>query len=140
MSPIASTSYGRIEGEEQTGLIVFKGVPFAAAPHGARRWLAPEKPAAWTGVRDAGRFGAGAPQNQVTNPALAAMKIEQAHSEDCLNLNLWTPGLDGERRPVMVWIHGGGFTMGAGSQEIYDGSVLARRGEEVKVTNNYPLG
>src|SRR6202140_4332230 len=140
MSAIVSTRYGRLEGEEQDGLLVFKGVPFAAAPAGSRRWLAPEKPAAWTGVRDARRFGAVAPQNAVTNQALAAMKIEQAHSEDCLNLNLWTPGLDGERRPVMVWIHGGGFTIGAGSQEIYDGSVLARRGDVVVVTINYRLG
>jgi carboxylesterase type B len=76
MSAIASTRYGRIEGEEQTGLIVFKGVPFAAAPDGVHRWLAPEKPAAWTGVRDARRFGSVAPQNQITNPALAAMKQE----------------------------------------------------------------
>ncbi len=140
MSAIVSTRYGRLEGDEQDGLIVFKGVPFADAPVGSRRWLAPEKPAPWTGVRDARRFGAVAPQNPVTNQALAAMKIEQAQSEDCLNLNLWTPGLDGARRPVMVWIHGGGFTIGAGSQEIYNGAVLARRGGAVIVTINYRLG
>jgi para-nitrobenzyl esterase len=140
MSAIASTRSGRLEGDEQDGLIVFKGVPFAAAPDGSRRWLAPEKPALWTGVRDARRFGAVAFQNPVTNQALAAMKIEQAQSEDCLNLNLWTPGLDGARRPVMVWIHGGGFTIGSGSQEIYNGSVLARRGNAVVVTINYRLG
>jgi para-nitrobenzyl esterase len=140
MSAIVSTRCGKIEGEEQDGLIVFKGVPFAAAPEGVRRWLPPEKPAPWTGARDARRFGAVAPQNAVTNQALAAMKIEQAQSEDCLNLNLWTPGLDRARRPVMVWIHGGGFTIGAGSQEIYNGAVLARRGDVVVVTINYRLG
>ena len=140
MSAIVSTRYGRLEGEEQDGLFVFKGVPFAAAPDGVRRWLPPEQPPTWTGVRDARRFGAVAHQNPVTNQALAAMKIEQAHSEDCLNLNVWTPGLDGARRPVMVWIHGGGFTIGAGSQEIYNGSVLARRGDVVIVTINYRLG
>ncbi len=140
MSAIVSTRYGRLEGDEQDGLLVFKGVPFAAAPAGSRRWLAPEKREAWTGVRDARRFGAVAPQNAVTNQALAAMKIEQAQSEDCLNLNVWTPGLDGARRPVMVWIHGGGFTIGAGSQEIYNGTVLARRGNVVMVTINYRLG
>ena len=140
MSAIVSTRYGRLEGEEQDGLRVFKGVPFAAATGGVRRWLPPAKPLPWTNVRDARRFGAVAPQNQVTNPALAAMKIDQPHSEDCLNLNLWTPGLDGARRPVMVWLHGGGFTIGAGSQEIYDGSVLARRGDTVIVTINYRLG
>src|SRR3984957_13353935 len=140
MSATVSTRYGRLEGEEQAGLFVFKGVPFAAAPDGVRRWLPPERPATWTGVRDARHFGAVAHQNPVTNQALAAMKIEQAHSEDCLNLNLWTPGLDGAHRPVMVWIHGGGFTIGAGSQEIYNGSVLARRGDGVIVTINYRLG
>jgi para-nitrobenzyl esterase len=140
MSAIVSTRYGKLEGEEQDCLIVFKGVPFAAAPEGSRRWLAPENPQPWTGVRNARRFGAVAPQNLVTNRALAAMKIAQAQSEDCLNLSLWTPGLDGARRPVMVWIHGGGFTIGAGSQEIYDGSVLARRGDVVIVTINYRLG
>ena len=143
MSAIVSTRYGRVEGEEQEGLFIFKGVPFAGAPDGARRWLPPEQPPTWTGVRDARHFGAVAHQNAVTNQALAAMKIEQAHSEDCLNLNVWTARLDGARRPVMVWIHGGGFTIGAGSQEIYNGSVLARRGDVVIVTINYrlaPLG
>src|SRR6202451_1098081 len=139
MSAIVSTRCGKLEGEEQTGLYVFKGVPFAAAPEGVRRWLPPEKPLPWTGVRDARRFGAVAPQNSVTNQALAAMKIDQQQSEDCLNLNLWTPGLDRARRPVMVWIHGGGFTIGAGSQEIYNGSVLAKRGDVVVVTINYRL-
>ncbi len=140
MSAIVSTCYGKLEGDEQDGLLVFKGVPFAAAPDGARRWLAPEKPAPWTGVRDARHFGAVAAQNPVMLQALAAMKIDQAQSEDCLNLNVWTPGLDRARRPVMVWIHGGGFTIGAGSQEIYNGSVLARRGDVVIVTINYRLG
>ncbi len=140
MSAIVSTSCGRLEGDEQDGLLVFKGVPFAAAPVGSHRWLPPEKPLPWTGVRDARRFGAVASQNPVTNQSLAAMKIEQAQSEDCLNLNVWTVGLDGARRPVMVWIHGGGFTIGAGSQEIYNGSVLARRGDVVIVTINYRLG
>ena len=140
MSVIVSSRYGKLEGDEQNGLLVFKGVPFAAAPDGSRRWLAPEKPALWTGVRDARSFGSAAPQNPVMTQALAAMTIEQAQSEDCLNLNVWTPGLAGPRRPVMVWIHGGGFTIGAGSQEIYDGSVLARRGDIVIVTINYRLG
>ncbi|HXN14354.1 MAG TPA: carboxylesterase/lipase family protein [Candidatus Acidoferrales bacterium] len=140
MSAIVSTRYGKLEGEEQSGLTVFKGVPFAAAPENVRRWLPPEKPLPWTGVRDGRRFGAVAPQNSVTNQALAAMKIDQQQSEDCLNLNLWTPALDRARRPVMVWIHGGGFTIGGGSQEIYNGSVLAKRGDVVVVTINYRLG
>src|ERR1700683_436130 len=140
MSAIVSTRYEKLEGEEQSGLTVFKGVPFAAAPENVRRWLPPEKPLPWTGVRDGRRFGAVAPQTSATNQALAAMKIDQQQSEDCLNLNLWTPALDRARRPVMVWIHGGGFTIGGGSQEIYNGSVLAKRGDVVVVTINYRLG
>ena len=140
MSVQASTRYGKLEGDEQNGLFVFRGVPFAAAPVGPRRWLAPEKPASWTGVRDARHFGCAAPQNRVLLDALAAMKIEEEQNEDCLYLNVWTPGLDGKRRPVMVWIHGGGFTIGSGSQAIYNGSVLARRGDAVVVTINYRLG
>ena len=119
---------------------VFKGVPFAAPPVGERRWRAPEKPASWTGVRDARRFGPVAHQNRVQLSALSAMVIDGEQSEDCLTLNVWTPALDGKRRPVMVWIHGGGFTIGASSQGLYDGSVLARRGDVVIVTVNYRLG
>ncbi len=140
MSAIASTIYGKIEGEDQGELCVFKGVPFAASTAGTRRWDPPQKPAAWTGVRDARRFGPVAPQNPVLISALTAMVVEGEQSEDCLYLNLWTPGVDRKRRPVMVWIHGGAFAIGAGSQAIYDGSTLARRGDAVVVTINYRLG
>ena len=140
MSATASTRYGKVEGEGQSGLSVFKGIPFAAPPSGARRWLAPEKPASWSGTRDARRFGAVAPQNNMMLSALAAMVIEDAQSEDCLYLNVWTPAADGKKRPVMVWIHGGAFEIGSGSQGIYDGSTLARRGDVVVVSVNYRLG
>src|ERR1700722_14599494 len=140
MSATVSIHQGKLEGDEQNGLFVFKGIPFAAPPVGARRWLPPEKPASWTGVRDARRFGAVAHQNKLMLSALSAMVIDGEQSEDCLTLNLWTRALDGKRRPVMVWIHGGAFTIGSGSQSIYDGSVLARRGDVVLVTVNYRLG
>ncbi|MGC1192301.1 MAG: carboxylesterase family protein, partial [Candidatus Binatus sp.] len=140
MSATVSIRQGKLEGDDQSGLLVFKGIPFAAAPAGARRWLAPEKPASWTGVRDARRFGAVAHQNRVMLTALSAMVVDGEQSEDCLSLNVWTPALDGKRRPVMVWIHGGAFTIGSGSQALYDGSVLARRGDVVLVTVNYRLG
>ena len=140
MSAIASTRYGKVEGEELSGLAVFKGIPFAAPPTGARRWLAPEKPASWTGTRDARRFSSVAPQNSQMLSALAAMVINDPQSEDCLYLNVWTPAADNKKRPVMVWIHGGAFTIGAGSQGIYDGSVLATRGDVVVVCVNYRLG
>ncbi|MGA9722422.1 MAG: carboxylesterase/lipase family protein [Candidatus Binatus sp.] len=140
MSATVSIHQGKLEGDEQGGLLIFKGIPFAAPPVGARRWLAPEKPAPWTGVRDARRFGAVAPQNKMMLTALSAMVIDGEQSEDCLSLNVWTPALDGKRRPVMVWIHGGAFTIGSSSQPLYDGSVLARRGDVVVVTVNYRLG
>ncbi|MGA6971161.1 MAG: carboxylesterase family protein, partial [Candidatus Binatus sp.] len=140
MGATVSIHQGKLEGDDQGGLIVFKGIPFAKPPVGALRWLPPEKPASWTGVRDARRFGASAPQNQLMLSALAAMVVEGEQSEDCLSLNIWTPAFDGKRRPVMVWIHGGAFSIGAGSQALYDGSVLARRGDVVLVTVNYRLG
>src|SRR5271166_4018050 len=140
MSAVASTRYGKVEGEEQSGLSIFKGIPFAAPPTGARRWLPPEKPAPWTGTRDARRFGGVAPQNSLMLSALAAMVIEDPQSEDCLYLNVWTPAADNKKRPVMVWIHGGAFEIGSGSQALYNGSTLARRGAAVVVTVNYRLG
>jgi para-nitrobenzyl esterase len=140
MTATVSTRSGKLEGDDQGGLFVFKGVPFAAPPVGNRRWAAPEKPAPWTGVRDARTFGAVSHQNQMMNGVLAAMVINDKQSEDCLYLNIWTPGLDAKRRPVMVWIHGGGFTIGSASQPIYDGAVLTRRGDVVMVSVNYRLG
>ena len=140
MSAIASTRYGKVEGEELSRLSVFKGIPFAAPPAGAKRWLAPEKPASWSGTRDARKFGGVAPQLQMMLSALAAMVINDPQSEDCLYLNVWTPAVDGKRRPVMVWVHGGAFAIGSGSQGLYDGSTLARRGDVVVVTVNYRLG
>jgi para-nitrobenzyl esterase len=140
MSAIASTRYGKVEGIEESGLSTFKGIPFAAPPVGARRWLAPEKPASWGGTRDARRFGAVAPQLPIMIGALDAMVINDPQSEDCLYLNVWTPGTDNKRRPVMVWIHGGAFAIGSGSQAIYDGATLARRGDIVLVTVNYRIG
>ncbi len=140
MSATVSIHQGKLEGDDQGGLFVFKGVPFAAPPVGARRWLAPEKPESWTGLRDARRFGAVSHQNQVMLSALSAMVVDGEQSEDCLYLNVWTPALDGKRRPVMVWVHGGAFTIGSGSQPLYDSSVLARRGDVVVVTINYRLG
>lgn len=140
MSAVASTRYGKVEGVEESGLSVFKGIPFAAPPTGARRWLPPEKPASWSGTRDARKFGAVAPQNTQMLSALEAMVINDPQSEDCLYLNVWTPAADNKRRPVTVWIHGGAFEIGAGSQGIYDGSTLARRGDVVVVCINYRLG
>ncbi len=140
MASIAQTRSGKVEGEERQGVHVFRGIPYAAPPVGAKRWRAPDKPETWSGVRKAVEFGAAAPQNRVALEALAAFVITEPQSEDCLFLNVWTPGLDGARRPVMVWIHGGGFTIGSGAQSIYEGTALAKRGDVVVVTINYRLG
>lgn len=119
----------------EDGVRVFKGIPFAAPPVGELRWRPPQPCARWEGVRTCDTFGPSCPQPKpVLGPA------PTTSSEDCLYLNVWT-GAQGaqERRPVMVWIHGGGYTTGSGSSPLYDGSALARRGVVV-VTINYRLG
>jgi len=140
MSSIVTTRVGAVEGCREGDLHVFRGIPFAAPPVGALRWRPPQPMTPWDDLRPATRFGAVAPQNPVLLDALKAMVIDGPQDEDCLYLNVWTPGLDAARRPVMVWIHGGGFTIGAGSQPIYDGKILAERGDLVVVSINYRLG
>jgi para-nitrobenzyl esterase len=135
---IVTLSLGQLEGTRQEGLFAFKGVPFAAPPVGERRWLPPQPARPWQGVLQARQFGRAAPQN----PMLGGPGPEgepEPQSEDCLYLNIWSPGLDNKRRPVMVWIHGGAFSIGSGSSPMYEGSVLARRNDVVVVTVNYRL-
>lgn len=127
-----------MRGRVEEGVSIFRGIPFAAAPVGAWRFRAPAPPPTIDGVLDATRFRAQAMQNPSN---LGMIGLEQATmDEDCLFLNVWTPATDGGRRPVMVWIHGGAFVIGAGSQMLYDGAPLARRGDVVVVTINYRLG
>jgi para-nitrobenzyl esterase len=140
MKLVADTRCGRVEGVEASGVVAFQGIPYAAPPVGARRWAPPERPEAWSGVRRAAGFGTIAPQNQMPVRLLEAFFLEEPQDEDCLYLNVWTPSADGARRPVLVWIHGGGFAIGSGSQALYDGAPLARRGDVVVVTINYRLG
>jgi para-nitrobenzyl esterase len=130
---------GRVRGVERGGVWSFSGVPFAGPTAGAGRWRPPTAPVPWTGIRDCDRFGPIAPQAQgMMEQALGG--TPEPTSEDCLNLNVWTPGLDGSRRPVMVWIHGGSFMTGSGSGGLYRGGLLAREGDVVVVTVNYRLG
>jgi len=140
MSPVVSTVSGSVEGYQQDGLSVFKGIPYATPPVGENRWLKPQR-ISWPGVRETKRYGNDAPQNvSAMDGMLGAAPEPPEQGEDCLYLNIWTPATDDAARPVMVWIHGGGFTIGAGSQLLYDGALLASKGDVVIVTINYRLG
>ncbi len=138
MNTVANTITGKVEGTYEDNLYVFKGIPYAAPPVGDLRWMPPQSVKPWDGVRPAKEFGAIPPQNEL--PGGIIQQIEQKHDEDCLFLNVWTPGLDDGRRPVMVWIHGGAFTMGSGTEINYRNPGLASRGDIVLVTINYRLG
>jgi para-nitrobenzyl esterase len=121
---------------------VFKGIPFAAPPVGQWRWQPPQPPARWDGTRKADRFPAMCAQAERNGPSagLPTSVGLGEPSEDCLYLNVWTAAKSGaERRPVMVWIHGGGFTSGSGKALVFDGEELARKGV-VLVTINYRVG
>ncbi len=138
-NPIVDTQAGRVSGSaSRHGVLTFKGIPYAAPPVGELRWRPPAPPQSWSGVRDATEFGHWAPQNKGALDDVMGAETG-AQSEDCLTLNIWTPGLAG-KRPVMVWIHGGGFTIGSGAQGIYEGATLAAHGDVVVVTINYRLG
>ena len=140
-APVVNIDTGSLRGEVldgETGLTVYRGIPFAAAPEGELRWKAPQAPAKWSGVREATEFGPICPQS----PALAMMTGESLpkSSEDCLYLNVWTAaGESDDPRPVMVWIHGGGLSLGWSHQAQYEGSAFAGKGV-VLVSINYRLG
>lgn len=136
---LVETLHGRIRGAESSGIHVFRGIRYAAAPVGPRRFLPPAPVEPWPGTIDALRPGDAPPQRSL--PLLGSLNAAGGRvGEDCLTLNVWTPGIDGARRPVLVWIHGGGFLIGSGSTPIYDGERLARHGDLVVVTIHYRLG
>jgi para-nitrobenzyl esterase len=136
-APHVKVAQGELEGQPTgMGPFVFKGIPYAAPPVGDWRWREPQPATGWSGVRDASKFGAACMQ-----PESALMRISRSTmSEDCLYLNVWSPELKpAQPAPVMVWIHGGSFMTGAGSQPTYDGTRLAMR-NVVVVTINYRMG
>jgi len=120
---------------------LYRGIPFAAPPTGDLRWRAPQPAKPWQGVRECLTYGAASPQKPIPFlSALPGMALGVPMNEDCLYLNIWAPAKKGkEPLPVMVWIHGGGYTIGAGSQGMYEATDLARRGAVV-ITVNYRLG
>src|SRR3954470_9928950 len=130
--PTVAVAGGAVRGAAVAGGDAFLGLPYAAPPSGNLRWRPPRPAAAWRGVRDATRFGPSCPQSA------SPFAPPAPFSEDCLYLNVYTPGhRDGGGRPVVVWIHGGGFTEDGARN--YDGSKLAAQGTVV-VTVNYRLG
>lgn len=135
---IVETEYGRLEGLFENNLYAFKGVPYAAPPVGEMRWLPPQPAIPWTGLRSATAYGNIAPQDASVLAMLPSAPEQQ--NEDCLFLNIFTPGLDAARRPVMVWIHGGAFSIGSGSTEMYTTGTIASNCDVVLVTINYRLG
>ncbi|HET9531512.1 MAG TPA: carboxylesterase/lipase family protein, partial [Blastocatellia bacterium] len=129
---------GLISGTVAEGVRSYKGIPFAAPPVGDLRWRPPQPVPAWEGVRQCNAYGPECPQAPYPQGSLF-YSPPQKQSEDCLYLNVWTAAKPGERRPVMVWIHGGALTRGSGANRVYEGTELAKKGV-VLVTVNYRLG
>lgn len=142
---VVSTTEGKIRGLQLTGVQAFKGVPYADTTAGANRFMPPAKCKGWTKVRDCFELGHRSPQllasfhGQVP-PEVEAMDRDEPMGEDCLVLNVWTPGVGAaHKRPVMVWLHGGGYTSGSGGFIMYDGANLARKHDLVVITLNHRL-
>ncbi|MGV0870596.1 carboxylesterase/lipase family protein [Mycolicibacterium sp. XJ879] len=140
------TRTGAVRGAVRNGIATFRGVPYAAPPIGALRFCPPQQAEPWSGTLDATGQAAACPQPKL--PRLfdkldsvdSATKFVERYDEDCLTVNVFTPGADSADRPVMVWLHGGWFSVGSGNEPCYDGSNLCRLGDIVVVTVNHRLG
>lgn len=143
---IAETKYGKVKGFILRGIVNFRGIPYGADTSGKNRFMPPQPPKPWTTILPTVWWGNTAPQimdNRYAN-AYASFADHWNYddvSEDCLKLNVWTPAFDGKKRPVLVWLHGGGYTNGNGiEQDGYDGENLSRKGDIVFVSINHRLG
>jgi para-nitrobenzyl esterase len=146
LSPVVETAAGKLRGASAAGIHSFKGVPYGAPPTRHNRFMPPEPAQSWAGVRDALAYAGHAwqlPNRPKRRPVLETLlgpADTTPEGEDCLTLNVWTPGLgDGAKRPVMVWLHGGAFGYGSGNRAVTDGANLARRGDVVVVSVNHRL-
>jgi para-nitrobenzyl esterase len=144
---VVETTAGKVRGYARNGTQTFKGIPYAATTAGAGRFMPPDRPKPWTGLRSSMQYGPVSPQPDRTGwqndeSAFLFNWNDGVQGEDCLRLNIWTPALtDGRKRPVMVWLHGGGFVAGNGQEHPgYDGENLSRRGDVVVVSLNHRLG
>jgi len=127
------TVSGRIEGVLEEGIHRFLGVPYAASPTGERRFRPPQPATPWSGVAPATQFGSIAMQVVGGRASALGGGPDLAAEEDCLTLNVWTPGTAGSR-PVLVWLHGGGYSVGSSARDLYNGANLARRNDVVVVS------
>ena len=151
-APVVETANGKVRGSRRGGICNFKGIPYGQTTAGVNRFMPPVAAAPWTGVREAVDYGPRAPQNERPSalPHVAWIRDTRPTSEDCLVLNVWTPAIndggkmadgkhDAGKRPVMVYIHGGGFISGSSGAAGIDGSNLAKRGDVVVVSMNHRL-
>lgn len=143
---VAQTTAGKVRGFILRDIYQFKGIPYGAPTSGKNRFMPPQEPEKWSGVRPTMNYGESAPQTIGYDRSVESMSFFQDHwnydliGEDCLKLNVWTPGLDGKKRPVLVWLHGGGFSSGnAIEQDGYGGENLARYGDIVFCSVNHRL-
>lgn len=133
---------GTIQGTEENNIDIYRGVPYAAPPTNDNRWRLPKPPASWKGIRPATHFANSCQQtlSKGFGPYTPEYMVDGPVSEDCLYLNIWRPAKAATKPlPIMVWIHGGGFTSGSGSTAIYDGASLAAK-DIIVININYRLG